>query len=87
MGVVSLNIKKLIKNKNLISIDGNNKAINYCKENMKYNSKFPISFFHHIIGNQIDFKVDENNFLSSRISLKKKAKRKSKSTRVILDYR
>lgn len=74
LGVVSLNIKKLIKNKNLISIDGNNQAINYCKENMKYNSKFPISFFHHIIGNQIDFKVDENNFLSSRISLKKTAK-------------
>ena len=66
LGVVSLNIKRKILNKKLISIDGNLDAINYCKENLKYNPSYEIEYIHHSIGGNSNFVVDKNNFLSSR---------------------
>ena len=65
LGVSSLNIKKKIRDKKLISIDGNKKAIEYCLQNLKLNSKYEINFIHHIIFGENNFIINDENFLSS----------------------
>lgn len=69
LGIVSLNIKKKILENKLVSIDGNLNAINYCKENLKYNPNYKIEYIHHAIGESSNFIVDEKNFLSSHSQL------------------
>jgi len=65
IGVLSLYIKKIIKNCNLISIDANKKAIEYCKIIFELNKINNFNFICHSIGGD-GFKVDALNFLSSR---------------------
>ena len=77
IGILSLYIKKIIKNKKLISIDGNNKAIEYSRKIFKINSIDNYDLINHKIGGD-GFTVDQNNFLSSRNNKKKYEFQKSK---------
>lgn len=65
IGVLSLYIKKIILDYNLISIDANKQAIEYCKTIFELNRIKNFNFIYHSIGGN-GFKVDSSNFLSSR---------------------
>lgn len=65
IGVLSLYIKKIILDYNLISIDANKQAIEYCKTIFELNGINNFNFIYHSIGGN-GFKVNSSNFLSSR---------------------
>ena len=69
VGVLSLYIKRYIKNKKLISIDANKHAVIYCEDLFKLNSIKNYKFIHHQIGGG-DFVINEKNFLSSQSNWK-----------------
>ena len=69
VGVLSLYIKRYIKNKKLISIDANKHAVIYCEDLFKLNSIKNYKFIHHQIGGG-DFIINEKNFLSSQSNWK-----------------
>jgi FkbM family methyltransferase len=77
IGILSLYIKKKIKDKKLISIDANLQAINYCKDLFKLNSLKNYKFIHHKIGGG-NFLINKKNFLSSQSSLIKTDNKYSK---------
>jgi len=78
IGILSLYIKRIIKNKNLISIDANEKAIDYCKDLFKLNSLSNYEFIHHKIGGG-DFIINKKNYLSSQSNWEKIDKNYSKN--------
>ena len=77
VGVLSLFIKRYIKNKKLISIDANKQAVSYCEDLFKLNCITNYKFIHHKIGGG-DFVINEKNFLSSQSNWKNLDKNYSK---------